>query len=151
MRAQRWLSRGLWLLVTVAVGNAIVAGPLAMQPGLRAPRQPAQRAAPVETAMRAAPAAAQGAHAVERGGMAGHDGMPMPMPGPDHSGPCCPLCLTCCPGCAMTSPPTPASAAGADAATVRLVSDDRAPAPAPRSGNHHLQPPPLGPPSPLVS
>jgi hypothetical protein len=82
-------------------------------------------------------------------GMAGHAGMPMPCP--QHSGQCCAPCLACCPGC--VTPPLPAAvpAAGAIAVVVRLASLGRESVPAPRSGSRHLQPPPLGPPTPLVS
>jgi len=82
-------------------------------------------------------------------GMTGHAGMPMPCP--QHSGQCCAPCLACCPGCVTPPLPEAALAAGVFVATVRLVSTEQAPVPAPRSGSRHLLPPPIGPPTPLVS
>lgn len=81
--------------------------------------------------------------------MAGHAGESMPCK--HHSGQCCAPCLACCPGC--VTPPLPVAVPAADnvVAAVRLVRADREPVPAPRSGNHHLQPPSIGPPTPLVS
>ena len=133
MRAQRGLARVLWLLVTVAVGISFVGRPLAMRSGVLAAQQAAQRQA------------LAGAHA----GMAGHGQMPMPCP--QHSGQCCAPCLACCPGCVTAPLPAAAPAAAAAAVVVRLAPTGREPIAAPRSGNRYLQPPPLGPPAPLVS
>jgi hypothetical protein len=133
MHAQRGLSRGLWLLVAIAVGISYIGRPLTMRAGVQAAQQATQRQALAQ----------------HHAGMAGHAGEPMPCQ--NHSGECCAPCLACCPGC--VTPPLPAAAptAGAVAAVVRLASTDRTPVLAPRSGNRHLQPPPIGPPTPLVS
>lgn len=132
MHAPRW-HRSLWLLVTVAVGISFVGRPLAMRAGVQAAQQAAQRQA----------------HAEQHAGMAGHGRMPMPCP--RHSGQCCAPCLACCPCCVTAPLPVAAPAAGAIAVVVRLQAPGRQPVPAPRSGNRYLQPPPLGPPTPLVS
>jgi hypothetical protein len=133
MHAQRWLTRGLWLLVTVAVGISFVGRPLGMRAGVLAAQQAAQRQAP------------SGHHA----GMPGHAGMPMPCP--QHDGQCCAPCLACCAGCITVPAPVALATVIAQAATVRLAGTDLTPVPAARSGGRHLQPPPLGPPTPLVS
>jgi hypothetical protein len=82
-------------------------------------------------------------------GMAGHGHMPLPCP--KHTDRCCAPCLACCPGCATPPLPVASPAAGTVAALVGLATPGREPVPAPRSGSRYLQPPPLGPPTPLVS
>lgn len=134
MRSQRGFARLLWLLVTVAVGISFVGRPLAMRAGVLA----AQSRARTE----------HHAGMAHLAGMASHAGMPMPCP--QGSGQCCAPCLACCPGCVTPPLPPAAAAAVAVAATERLARTDLAPVPAPRSDRHHLQPPPLGPPTPLV-
>jgi hypothetical protein len=133
MHAQRGISRGLWLLVAIAVGISYIGRPLAMRASVHAAQQAAQHQALAE----------------HHAGMAGHSGEPMPCQ--HHSGQCCAPCLACCPGC--VTPPLPAAAlvTGAVVATVRLASTDRKPISAPSSGSRYLQPPPIGPPTPLVS
>ena len=133
MRSQRGLTRILWVLVSIAVGVSFVGRPLAMRGGVLA----AQAAAQHQTL------------AEQHAGMAGHGQMPMPCP--QHTDQCCAPCLACCPGCVTPPLPTAAPVAGAITALVRLVTSGREPVPAPRSGSRYLQPPPLGPPTPLVS
>jgi len=133
MRSRCGLARGLWLLVTIAVGISFVGRPLAMRAGVQVAQQAAQRQA------------MSGHHA----GMASHARMPMPCP--QHSGQCCAPCLACCPGCVTPPLPSAMLAAGAVVAPVRLARLDRAPVPAPHSSSRYIQPPPIGPPTPLVS
>lgn len=94
-------------------------------------------------------AAGRQAMAAGRGDMAGHGGMPRPCP--QHDGQCCAPCLACCAACVTLPAPTPAASMVAEAAAVRVTATNLAPLPAPRSGSRFLQPPPLGPPTPLVS
>ncbi len=114
-RRHRRLARGLWLLVTVAVGISFVGRPLAMRGGVLAAQQ----------------AAAEGL-AMRHAGMAGDAGMPMPCR--HHSGQCCAPCLACCAAC--VTPPVPAAATpvGLLVAAVRVASTSRCarPGPAPR-------------------
>jgi hypothetical protein len=133
MHRPRLLARSLWLLVTVAVGISFVGRPLAMRAGVLEAQEVAEHQAMA------------GGHA----GMAGHGGMPMPCP--QHSGQCCAPCLACCAGCVTLPLPAVAQIAGTVVATVRLAGTDRAPVTAPRSSARFLQPPPIGPPTPLVS
>ena len=132
MRAHRRFARGLWLLVTVAIGISFVGRPLAMRAGALAAQQAAAEALPMRHA-----------------GMAGDAGMPMPCQ--HHSGQCCAPCLACCAGCVTPPVAAVAPAVGILVATVRVRTAARGPIPAPRSGSRYLQPPPLGPPTPLVS
>jgi hypothetical protein len=132
MPSQRGLARGLWLAVTIAVGLSFVGRPLGMRAGVLA----AQQAAVRDVAKR-------------HTGMPGHAGIPTPCP--QHSGQCCAPCLACCAGCVTPSLPAPAMAAGTGPATAHLVDADPVAASAPRSSSRFRQPPPLGPPTPLVS
>ena len=132
MRTRRRLTRSLWLLVTLAVGISFVGRPLAMRAGVLAAQQTAQRQAPA------------GHHA----GMAGHAGMPMPCP--QNDGQCCAPCLACCAACVSVPVPATAAVLVAEVAKVRVPGTVLAQAPAPHSGSRFLQPPPLGPPVPLV-
>jgi len=104
-----------------------------MRSGVLAAQQASQRQAPA------------GHHA----GMAGHGTMPMPCP--QHDGQCCAPCLACCAACVSVPVPAAAAVFLVEDAGVRLPGTDLAPAAAPRSGGRFLQPPPLGPPTPLVS
>lgn len=136
MRARRWFSRGLWLLVTVAVGVSFVGRPLAMRDAVLAAEQAAAHQA----------VGAQ-AHAMDMGdGHRGGSGMPCSRP----DGKCCAPCLACCPGCASVPEPAAVAVAAPVAPPLRLA---EAPAPAgtsPRPGSRSLQPPPIGPPAPSV-
>jgi hypothetical protein len=133
MRTSHWLARGLWLLITDAVGISFVGRPLGMRAGVLAAQQAAQR----HTA------------SAHHAGMPGRAGMPMPCP--RHDGQCCAPCLACCAGCVTLPAPAAMAAVGTVVATVRVAGTDLTPVPAPRAGGRYLQPPPLGPPTPLVS
>jgi len=135
MRTQRGLARVAWALIAVAVGISFVGRPLTMRGGVGA-------------------AVAQAA----RGQAPGSSAQPMdmgtgraPAPCSHHSGQCCAPCLACCPGCATVPVPAAWSLGVPSPAADRVAAVAADATPAIGSVTRHLQPPPIGPPSPLVS
>ena len=136
MHIRRRLSRGLWLLVVFALGVSFIGRALAMRSGVAAAMAQAARHA-----------STGGAHRMPMGPAAKHE----PMPCPSHDAQCCAPCLACCAACASVPVPVDQRAAGALPAAARVPDVVAWSSPAPRTPGRHLLPPPIGPPSPLVS
>jgi len=136
MHLRRRLSRGLWLLVALALGVSFVGRALAMRAGAAA-----------AMAQAAGAASGRGGHGMPMGAGAGHD----PAPCPQHDAQCCAPCLACCAACASVPVAVDLRTAGAPVAVTRVAAVAARQGAAPRSPERHLRPPQLGPPSPLVS
>ena len=133
MRRRRPLVRVLWAAVVLAVGISFVGRPLAMRNCVLAAQAAARTAG------------GAGARPMDMGHAPGPG-----TPCPHHDAKCCAPCLACCAGCATMPVPAATPPAGDVALAVRRTVVPATSAAVPPLGGRFLQPPPLGPPTPLA-